>query len=93
MKARESRVRSFVWMGLTFVDPRSGIKSPLIERPPPHSFWIAPPPILGNALAKVRTVGDTPTLMTDIVPNVALVVLMVVGVGVVVFAAYRQYKL
>ena len=31
--------------------------------------------------------------MADIVPNVALVVLMVVGVGVVVFAAYRQYKL
>ena len=75
------------------MDLRSKIESSLIRRPPPHSFWIASPPILGNALAKVRTVGDTPTLMADIVPNVALVVLMVVGVGVVVFAAYRQYKL
>ena len=78
---------------LTFVDPRSRTKSPLIGRPPPHSFWITSPLILGNVLAEEGTVGDTPTLMADIVPNVALVVLMVVGVGVVVFAAYRQYKL
>lgn len=31
--------------------------------------------------------------MADIVPNVTLAVLMVMGVGAVVFAAYRQYKL
>jgi hypothetical protein len=31
--------------------------------------------------------------MADIVPNVALVVEMALGVAAVVFAAYRQYKL